>query len=231
MEIKITPIEFSTVQKLLFSECGISLNDNKQSMVEARLNQRLNKLQVNSYGNYLKIVQLSSSEKNEFLNALSTNETYFFREDKHFDFLEELAKNSNNLRVWSAAASMGAEAYSIAMILDTNLSSSYWSVMGSDINTDVLEVARKGLYPLSWSDKIPQKYKSKYCLQGRGEFENKFLIDGVLGKNIEFFKHNLMESNITLGEFDVIFLRNVLLYFTEYTRINVIQNLMKNLKD
>lgn len=230
MSIKITSIEFGTIQKLLFKECGISLNDNKQSMVEARLNKRLEYYKVDSYADYLKIVQLSKVEKNEFLNALSTNETYFFREEAHFNFIEDLASKSTSLRIWSAAASMGAEAYSIAMILDTYMQSNAWQVLGSDLNTEVLEVAKNGLYPFSWSSKIPLPYKSKYCLKGSGKFEGKMLIDRILSKNMEFFKHNLLESNITLDEFDVIFLRNVLLYFTEETKIKVIQNLLYNLK-
>ena len=121
MNIKLTQGEFAVIQKLLFKECGISLNDTKQIMVEARLYKRIEYYKVISYADYLKIVQISKVEKNEFLNALSTNETYFFREEKHFEFLTALSKNSNKLHIWSAAASMGAEAYTIAMILDTYL--------------------------------------------------------------------------------------------------------------
>jgi chemotaxis protein methyltransferase CheR len=230
MSIKITSKEFIIVQKLLFKSCGINLNDNRHNMVEARLNRRLEHYGVSSYADYLKIVQLSKVEKNEFLNALSTNETYFFREEAHFEFIQSLVSSSSKLRVWSAAASMGAEAYSIAMILASHLSQSSWEVVGSDLNTDVLDVAKNGLYPFSWASKIPQQYKSKYCLKGSGKFEGKVLIDRILSTNMNFFQHNLLESNITLGEFDVIFLRNVLLYFTEETKLKVITNLLNNLK-
>ena len=231
MSIELRQTEFAVIQKLLFKECGISLSDTKKSMVESRLYKRVEYHQVSSYADYLKIVQISCAEKNEFLNSLSTNETYFFREEKHFDFLTSLAKNVKQLRVWSAAASMGSEAYSISMILDTYLGTQFWKVEASDINTEVLEVAKKGLYPFSWSQKIPQLYKTKYCLKGSGKFENKMLVDRVLTQNINFFQHNLMDRNIMLGEFDVIFLRNVLLYFTEETKLKVIKNLLPNLKN
>jgi len=230
MNLELTQQEFSVIQKLLFKECGISLNDTKKAMVETRLFKRVEHYGVSCYADYLKIVQISKSEKNEFLNALSTNETYFFREEKHFEFLTSLSKDSQKLRVWSAAASMGAEAYSIAMILDTHINSKHWEIEASDINTEVLEVAKKGLYPFSWSQKIPQPYKTKYCLKGSGRFENKMLIDRSLSTNINFFQHNLLESNITLGEFDVIFLRNVLLYFKDDTKLTVVRNLLSNIK-
>jgi len=231
MNIAITQSEFGIIQKLLFKECGISLNDTKKSMVESRLFKRIEYYKVSSYADYLKIVQISSLEKNEFLNALSTNETYFFREKKHFEFLVELAKNSKKLRIWSAASSMGAEAYSAAMILDTYMEKDSWKVEASDINTQVLEVAKKGLYPFSWSEKISQVFKTKYCLKGSGKFENKMLIDRILSPNINFFQHNLMKKNINIGRFDVIFLRNVLLYFTEDTKLTVIRNILSNLKN
>jgi chemotaxis protein methyltransferase CheR len=228
--IEIKNNEFNVVQKLLFEECGITLNDSKKSMVMTRLFKRLEHYGCTSYSDYLKIVHLSKTEKVEFINALSTNETYFFREQAHFEFLDTLASQSIKLKVWSAAASMGAEAYSIAMVLDKYLSSNNWEVFGSDINTDVLDVARKGLYPFSWSEKIPENLRSKYVLKGHGKFENKMLIDRTLAHQIVFEKHNLMESNAMLGEFDVIFLRNVLLYFSEETKLLVIRNLLKNLK-
>ena len=139
--VQLTKNEFSVVQKLLFKECGVSLSDKKQTMAETRLFQRIEHYKVDSYADYLKIVQISKSEKNEFLNALTTNETYFFREEKHFDFLSNIAQQSETLNIWSAAASMGAEAYSIAMILDSKLPKDAWSITASDINTEVLEVA------------------------------------------------------------------------------------------
>lgn len=229
--VELLDSEFIVIQKLLFEECGISLNDSKKSMVVSRLFKRVEHYQLSSYADYLKIVQLSKKEKTEFLNALSTNETYFFRESCHFEFLEDLCQKTNSLKVWSAAASMGAEAYSIAFLLDTHLPKTNWCVYGSDLNTDVLKIASKGLYPLSWSEKIPEIYRSKYCYKGSNDYENKMLIDRNLRKNMIFFRHNLMEEINEVEKFDVIFLRNVLLYFNENTKVEVIKKLMPHLKN
>lgn len=229
-EIELKDSEFLVIQKLLYDECGISLNDNKKSMVVSRLFKRIEHYQVNSYADYLKIVQLSIKEKTEFLNALSTNETYFFREKIHFDFLTDLVKQNESLSVWSAAASMGAEAYSVSFILDHYLPKDRWRIFASDINTDVLNIASKGLYPLCWSEKIPELYRSKYCFKGNDKFQDKMLVDRELRKNITFFKHNLMEKYNEMEKFDLIFLRNVLLYFNDETKIKVIKNILPHLK-
>lgn len=230
-DIALTPSEFAVIKKLVFKETGISLNDKKMKMVQNRLAKRIEHYRLKSYADYLKIVQISTLEKTEFLNNISTNETYFFREKAHFDFLEEFASKKESLRVWSAAASMGAEAYSIAMILDSCLPKENWEVIGSDINTEVLKIASKALYQFSWSEKIPKRFHSKYCLKGKGQFEDKMLIDRITLSNVKFFENNLMNKNDTIGQFDVIFLRNVLLYFTDETKIEVIRNVISNLKE
>ena len=230
LPIQISDMEFQIVQKLLFKEVGISLSDTKKKMVQSRLEKRLRFHNISNYSDYLKIVQISTAEKTEFLNELSTNETYFFREEKHFEFLEGLAQKSTNMRVWSAAASMGAEAYSIAMVLDSNIPNKKWEVVGTDINTATLNICKKGLYQFSWSSKIAIKYQKRYCLRGTKAHKDKMLIDMGQGASMIFEENNLLEVNLTLGQFDVIFLRNVLLYFTDETKIQVINNVLKNLK-
>lgn len=226
--IPLNNAEFSIIKRLVFKEIGITLNDTKKSMVENRLYKRLKYHQVESYSQYLKIVQLSQHELTEFLNSISTNETYFFREKVHFEFLEECAKQKLPIRVWSAASSIGAEAYSMAMILDDHCKC--WEVYASDINTDVLDIAKKGIYQITFLEKIPKQYQEKYCLIGHNDYEGKILIDRELYKNINFFENNLMYENKRFGEFDIIFLRNVLLYFSEETKLKVIENILKNLK-
>ena len=220
--------EFAIIKRLVFDKIGITLNDCKKEMVSNRLYCRLRHYKLDSFSSYIKIVQLSEYEMSEFLNRISTNETYFFREKVHFDFLQALCKKVKYLRIWSAASSVGAEAYSIAMVLDNYLKK--WNVVGSDINTHVLKIANTGLYQLPMLDKVPQLYKKKYCLIGRHDFENKILIDRKLAKNIVFLENNLMNQNIMLGKFDVIFLRNVLLYFSEETKNKVINNIINNLE-
>jgi len=221
--------EFAIIKRIVFDKIGITLNDNKKEMVRNRLFCRILHYKLDSFSNYIKIVQLSELEMAEFLNRISTNETYFFREQVHFDFLHNLAKKLKYLRVWSAASSIGAEAYSIAMTLDHAMKK--WDVLGSDINTHVLKIATTGLYQLPMLNKIPQKYKEKYCLLGRNQFENKILVDRKLLENTTFLENNLMKENVMLGKFDVIFIRNVLIYFSDETKIKVIKNILNNLKD
>jgi len=223
---------FVTYQKLIFSHVGISLDDTKKTLVQSRLYKRLLYYNLTSYADYLRIVQVNNSEKMEMINLITTNETYFFREEIHFDFLSKTAKHSKGkFRVWSAAASIGAEAYTIAMVLNDILQKDKWEIVASDINTDVIKKARMGLYPEGWLRKIPYKYVKKYCLKGTGKFEKQFLIDRELNKNITFDIDNLMIDNNTFGLFDIIFLRNVLIYFNEDTKKIVIENLIRHLKD
>lgn len=225
--------EFHVFQKFIFQETGISLTEAKKGLVQSRLAKRLHEKNIDNFVEYLRLVQIDHIEKIEMINQITTNETYFFREQKHFDFLASYAKKlplNERLRVWSAASSVGAEAYSLAMLLDDLLLSSQWEVLGTDINTEVIKKARMGLYPESWIDKIPQAYRQKYCLKGKGRYEGQFLIDRKIVPNIRFQTGNLLEHQREVGLFDVIFLRNVLIYFNEETRRLVVENVTANLK-
>jgi len=222
--------EFFIFQKIIFKEAGIELNETKKILVQTRLLKQLIKYGFESYTEYLRLVQIDKSEKIEMINLLTTNETYFFREIEHFYFLQEILKTytiKNKFRVWSAASSVGAEAYSIAMILDRNLA--HWEVIGTDINTTVIQKARIGLYPESWVDKIPIELRKLYCLKGKGSSSGQFLIDRCLIPNMRFEENNLLNNRDDLGRFDVIFLRNVLIYFDNATKQKVIDGILNYL--
>lgn len=228
----LTKDEFSVFQKIIFKEVGISLEDTKMSMVSSRLYSRMRHYNLLKFSDYLRIIQIDKKEKIEMINLITTNETYFFREINHFNFLTKEVmnyKSQGKLRIWSAASSVGAEAYSCAMICDTYLGEN-WEIFGSDINTEVIKKARIGLYPSSWVEKIPENYRNKYCLKGTKKFEGNFLIDRKLVENIRFFEHNLMLQDNNFGMFDIIFLRNVLIYFNSDTKQLVLRNVLKNLK-
>jgi chemotaxis protein methyltransferase CheR len=229
---KITDAEFELFAKIVHKEIGIFLVDSKKTLVENRLTGRMLEYQIDSYSKYLRIIQINREEKIKMLNLITTNETYFFREDDHFEFLKDVVTSRSdhtaNFRVLSAAASIGAEAYSIAMVLDTYATK--WEVVGTDINSEVVKKARMGLYPLSFTKKIPDKYLQKYCLKGSGNHANQFIIDKRAINNVEFFEANLISYPNCYGIFDIIFLRNVLMYFDDPTRQKVIDNLVKNLK-
>ena len=230
-KIEISSDEFTTLQTLIFKEVGISLADSKKTMVQSRLHKRLVHYKLDSFAQYLRIVQITLTEKIEMINLITTNETYFFREEAHFDFIKSLlGKDISFIRIWSAASSVGAEAYSLAMMIDAALGKNKWEIIGSDINSEVVKKARMGLYPISWITKIPDEYKSRYCLKGKGKYEGQFLLDRGLCANMHFLENNLLEQNNSIGEFDIIFLRNVLLYFSDETKELVVKNVISNLK-
>ena len=229
--VELTMDVFKIFQKKIFSETGISLDSSKISLVQSRLYKRLLFYKVKSFSEYLRIIQIDHKEKMEMLNLITTNETYFFREESHYNFLvKHLQQHHSKFRVWSAAASVGAEAYTIAMVLDEHLQRDSWEIVASDINTEVIKKGRTGMYPLNWMDKIPEKYRKKHCMIGKGKYEKQFLVSRTLSKSISFLQNNLMKANPDLGKFDIIFLRNVLIYFNDATKTHVINNLMRNLK-
>ncbi len=232
-----TPREFVLFKDLLFNVAGITLRSEKHTMVENRLAKRIRKLGVATYSQYYDRVVSEDSELQILLNLLTTNTTYFFREQEHFDFLkrEYLPKyKGNSFRVWSAACSRGAEPYSLAMVLDDALSVRRlsWEIFASDINMEELEKAVTALYPMSEADKIPNDYLRRYCLRGEGSFDGQFLIKDTLAQKVRFFRINLMEKlpNELGGEFDVIFLRNMLIYFSEQERKDIVERLVTKLK-
>jgi len=234
MAILLAENEFITVQKLIFREVGIDLQSSKKLLVQSRLLKRLLHYKYDNYLDYIRLVQVNAKERIEMINLITTNETYFFREIDHYEYLQkEVLPNhpfKTKFRFWSAAASVGAEAYSIAMLLDKSMARSDWHIVGTDINTDVIKKARIGLYPEKWADKIPVGLKKEYCLRGKGRHEGQFLMDRGLVENMEFSVGNLMKYNGEVGKFDVIWLRNVLIYFDDDTKQLVVDNVLKNLK-
>ena len=164
------------------------------------------------------------------VDLLTTNETYFFREPKHFDWLRRVATTGRDrarpFRVWSAASSSGEEAYSIAMVLADCLGGAPWEVVGSDISTRVLERARIGHYSLQRTGRVPKDYLKRFCLRGVGEQEGTLLINKELRQRVQFCQVNLNDSLPQLGSFDVIFLRNVMIYFNDETKRQVVARLI-----
>jgi len=233
MSIVLNDNEFITIQKLVFSEIGIDLRYSKKLLVQSRLLKRLLFYKFDSYLEYIRLIQINDKERIEMINLITTNETYFFREINHFEYLQQVILPTHPIkqkfRFWSAAASVGAEAYSISMLLDQSLAKHDWEIIGTDINTEVIKKARIGLYPEKWSEKISATLKQRYCLKGKGRHEGQFLIDRGLVENIKFMVGNLLQFNSEVGMFDVIFLRNVLIYFNDETKQLVVDNVVRNL--
>ncbi len=239
MSYEINDTEFKRLSSLLYDISGISLSDAKKMLLTGRLSKRLTALGLNNYTQYFKYVtDVAHSDELQFMvDLLTTNETYFFREPQHFDFLKQIAppaiKQGHKFRVWSAAASVGAEAYTIAMILADKMGEDgAWEILGTDISNSVLEQARHGHYGIAEADKIPPAYLKKYCLKGKGDQTGTFLIDKKLRQHVNFEQLNLnVEGMKKTGDFDVIFLRNVLIYFDIPTKQRVVANLIPCLKN
>lgn len=230
---------FRKVRDWLYQRSGIFLNDTKRSLVCGRLQKRMKDLHLSSYDEYIELL-LHPREQDEqqlAVNILTTNETYFFREDKHFSFLEKLVQQSRSsasggsFSVWSAASSTGQEAYSIAMTLASQYNGyQNWSVVGTDINTSVISSARNAIYPIDASRKIPLPLLKSYCQRGKGKDEGWFKIRPELCQKVSFEQLNLMNPMGFKYKFDVIFLRNVLIYFELPDKQKVVNNVLKFLK-
>ena len=239
MNYDINDAEYKRLSSLLYDIAGITLNESKKVLLTGRLSKRLTALGLDTYTQYFKYVTAPehAQELDFMVDLLTTNETYFFREPQHFEFLKQIipaaSKQGQMFRVWSAAASIGAEAYTIAMVLADRLGEGgAWEILGTDISSSVLEQARRGHYRISEAEKIPPEYLKKYCLKGKGEQEGTFLIDKKLRQHVNFQQLNLnVDGMRKTGDFDVIFLRNVLIYFDIPTKQRVIANLIPCLKN
>ncbi len=228
--------EFMQFRELIYRIAGISMSDAKKQLVASRLAKRLRHHNMSNYGDYLRLIT-SPAGKPELqvaVDSLTTNETHFFREPKHFDFLRDKViaerKVGRGLRIWSAACSSGEEPYSIAMMLDDMLGKEPWELVASDISTQILEKARNGVYPAVRIPEVPRPYLNRYCLKGVGCDDGTMQIEPFLRERIRFMPHNLTESATGLGLFDVIFLRNVMIYFDQDTKRQVVSRLLPFLR-
>jgi chemotaxis protein methyltransferase CheR len=234
--IDLTDLEFRQFQALIFKIAGISMSASKRQLVSGRLARRVKHYRLNSYGEYYRLLMKPDSmeELQVAVDLLTTNETYFFREPKHFDLLRNIVlpplKGRQNIRIWSGACSSGEEPYSIAMTLADCVDDQPWEIIASDISSRVLEKARTGHYPMERAEDIPPSLLTRYCLKGVDAQAGTFLVDRSLRSRVRFMQVNLNADLPRLGEFDVIFLRNVLIYFDAETKRQVVQRLLNHLK-
>ena len=228
--------EFAQFQRFIFEEAGITLSSAKKALVCGRLGKRLQAHGLQSYGEYFDLLSRGGApgEVQTAVDLLTTNETYFFREARHFDLLRELATAARGraqpFRVWSAASSSGEEPYSIAMVLADCLGDAPWEVVGTDISTRVLERARRGHYPMERARHVPPAYLRRFCLKGTGTQQGTLLVERGLRAHVRFEQVNLNTALPKLGTFDVIFLRNVMIYFNNDTKRQVVARILELLK-
>lgn len=231
----ITDQEFQRIRELIYREAGISLSETKRALVCSRLAKRLRLHRLNSHTEYLDFLATrdpDGAELQVLVNCLTTNKTDFFREPHHFDFLREVVfpqiqrladrGHPRRLRIWSAGCSRGHEPYSIAITIREHFGTLRgWDmrILASDINTDVLDIARAGIYPLDQIDCVDPLLKQKYFLRGSGEQTGNCQVRPEVRRMVTFRQINLMERPWPIqSRFDVIFCRNVIIYFDTATQ-------------
>jgi chemotaxis protein methyltransferase CheR len=244
MERPLSHREFRLFQELIHRETGIFLAEVKKPLLVSRLSRRLRTLGDDSFGAYYERVMADDAERIVMLDHICTNETKFFREPRQFEFLDRqvlpqwrgeagTGVRAKRVRAWSAACSTGEEPYSIAMLLRTHLRAEEgWAVevLASDLSTKALANAREGLWPVERADDIPDAYKRAYMMRGiRGESGNMRARPEVKTM-IDFRRVNLNDPEYDVGGgFDLIFCRNVLIYFNQATKAAVVERLASRL--
>ena len=233
-----TPIpsdkEFQLFQQLIQDKLGIFLPAQKKALLSNRLWKRLQACQVKGFGDYYRLIQSpqGKSELSIALELITTNETYFFREQKHFDYLQEeilpRLRPGVNFRVWSAASSTGEEPYSIAMVLKDRCASE-WELLCSDVNRTVVEQAKIGIYPDMRVKNIPPEYLRRFCRKGVGPQQGNVRVITELRESVQFFTLNLHENFPDIGKFDLVFLRNVLIYFENDNKTKILDRIAEKL--
>lgn len=230
-EFDFRPADFERVRKMIVNAAGISLADSKQSMVYSLLAKRLRAVNINRFQTYLD--QLENNPRNpeweHFVNALTTNLTSFYRESHHFDLLKQQLQHlrgKGDIRIWCSAASTGEEPYTLAITAMEAFNSTTppVSILATDIDTKVLETARKGVYRMDQTDKIPKDILKKYFLKGNGASEGLIRVRPELQKLIQFRQLNLLAPDWPIqAGFDAIFCRNVMIYFEKDVQFEILK--------
>ncbi len=228
-EFSFSAADFERVRKLIYQHAGISLSPVKQDMVYSRLARRLRATGMQSFAEYLDALERNGGDEWErFVNSLTTNLTSFFREPHHFPiFAEHLRKlgNKRPIRVWCSASSTGEEPYSIAITVAETFGSnaSHVSIMASDLDTNVLATAQKGIYPIERVEKLSPERLQKFFLRGTGSQEGYVSVRPEIRRMIEFQRINLLDSAYSIrGPLDIIFCRNVMIYFDKPTQYKIL---------
>jgi chemotaxis protein methyltransferase CheR len=236
-EFNYSEADFEKVRKVIYHKAGINLSDSKKQLVYSRLARRLRALKLENFSAYLTYLNENEQEQEEFINALTTNLTAFFREPHHFNILADYAKKmqhkSRPLRVWCSASSTGEEPYSIAISL-AEAFGSYEppvEIIASDIDSNVLREASSGIYTLQRLESLSLERKKQFFQRGKGANAGKARVVRELRDLIDFRQINLLDATWPLqGTFDIIFCRNVMIYFDKATQLKLLERMTKLLK-
>lgn len=235
-EFIFTDNDFNYISRVVGERVGIDLPKTKRELIYGRLAKRLRKLGMKSFKEYCDRLELGDKEEfTNFINAITTNVTSFYREDHHFKFLKDTLLpelilkqkhlNQPRLRIWSAGCSTGKEPYSIAMVLREAIPDIHrWDIkiLATDLDSNVLEIARQGVYPIDLLDQIPLESQKRWLRVGHGSNEGVFKLREDIKQLVSFKQLNLLSRWPMQGLFDFIFCRNVTIYFDKTNRTNVL---------
>lgn len=246
--IQISEEIFLRLAKLLTDRYGIKLPADKRIMLQSRLQPRLRELEMDSFENYCQFVfdpANTCEELKKMVDYISTNKTDFFRENQHFELLSSVvlpdlyhrkaAGGSNRIRCWCAGCSTGQEVFSLAMTIEEYSQSvgrsGGYSIVGSDISSRVLEVARTAIYPFSQSDRIPPHFLKKYVLKSKDTQNPRIRIAKPIRSKVTFVYGNLMDSDDRVNlRFQIIFVRNTLIYFDRENQKQILKKVLDHLE-
>ncbi|MBD3754408.1 MAG: protein-glutamate O-methyltransferase CheR [Gammaproteobacteria bacterium] len=227
-EFEFTSDDFARIKKMVYEFAGIDLNESKKNLVYNRLSKRIRILGLNTFKAYLNYVEeQGEAEFVNLINAITTNLTFFFRENHHFDYLAHhvipmlLKANQSNkkIRIWSAGCSTGEEPYSIAITLKETVPAGWDAkVIATDLDTNVVDTARTGIYPLERLKGVSEERKKRWFLKGGGAQSGFAKVKPELQSIIDFGQINLMSEWPLREQIDVIFCRNVVIYFDKPTQ-------------
>lgn len=232
-EFAYTSADFKQVCRHLYQHAGIRLSDSKDSMVYSRLARRIRQLRLSSFADYLEYLEQTPDEEQHFINALTTNLTSFFREPHHFEQLAHFLQTASlPLTIWCAASSTGEEPYSIAMVVQETLGerATRVQIIASDIDSQVLQTAKSGVYPLEKVQMLSDARKRRFFLRGKGANAGLARVSPTLAQAVQFQRINLLDSDWQLPEqIDVIFCRNVMIYFDKDTQARVLGHMVERM--
>jgi len=240
MDHSITTDEFHRFRTLIYDESGITLSDQKRTLLASRLSKRIHELGLGTFSDYYERVTKDSTreEFTRMLDLISTNKTDFFREPKHFDFLRERIlpeqAKSQGIRIWSSACSTGEEPYTIAMTLYEGVSNpTQWNfkILASDLSTRVLAKAAAGVYDEERFRDVPSEVLKRHFLRGQGDSASKYKVKPHLSSLIQFRRLNLMDERFPIkSPLDLIFCRNVMIYFDRPTQERLVNKFHRYLR-
>ena len=226
--MQLTQKEFKILSDIVYKECGINLHEGKEELLTARLAKRMRVVKIKDVSNYLELIRKDQNEFVNFIDAVSTNHTFFFRENHHCEYVLKNVPNSTYLKIWSAASSSGEEPYSIAIQL---LDKGYrFDIAASDISTTMLSLAKRGIYSNDKVRLVPQKMLRSYFQKGSNNWEGYVKVKSEVKNHVNVRKFNLL-TDTSPGQFNIIFCRNVMIYFDNSTKTRVVNKLYRSLED